>query len=585
LQQPIPIVFLGNQHLNLLTMNSKNLILAFLVVSLFSCKSKTGQTQGSNNPVLENVNEPISKNEKAKNTTDRDYSVTKEIAYNDVFLDSLAMERYIVRRDIGEKKISRRIRSFYNARNYQYAWFSSNGITEQARFFWNQYDYAVNHLKDTTLVNPVFYKAAERIINQEDPVFTRDSSMLETEFMLTEYFIRYINSTYEKGYVKRKEQEKFVPIRKLEPLEMADSLLVKKHSDDKYYEQVNDMYAALKNNLQLYHDIEKGGGWAPISFTKGSLKKGQTHDAIPAIKRRLQISQDMPGLDTSSVFTDTLELAVQKFQRRHGYKDNGIITTEIVRDMNVPARERLMQILLNMDRMRWMPQKPTGNLIIVNIPEFMLHVYDGKQELFEMVVVVGKVGNNTMMFNGDLNQVIFAPYWNVPASIIKNEINPAIARNPNYLDNKNMERVGNGIRQRPGPGNALGKVKFIFPNSFNMYFHDTPSKSLFGRDKRAFSHGCIRLSEPQKMAEWLLRNDPNWPTDKIVEAMNKTSERGVRLKDPIPVFIIYYTAWVDGNGELNFRDDVYKHDSEVMKKMFTGVTTTSVRKDVPAGEE
>jgi L,D-transpeptidase YcbB len=219
--------------------------------------------------------------------------------------------------------------------------------------------------------------------------------------------------------------------------------------------------------------------------------------------------------------------------------------------------------------MRWMPQNPAGNLIIVNIPEFILHVYDGKKSVFDMVVVVGRVGNNTMMFNGDLSQIVFSPYWNVPASIIEKEINPAIARNPNYLANKNMERVGNGIRQKPGPGNALGKVKFIFPNSFNMYFHDTPSKSLFGQDKRAFSHGCIRLQEPQKMAEWLLRDYPEWNTEKIVHAMNQTAEKVVKLKTAIPVFIIYYTAWVDNEGKLNFRDDVYQHDSEILQKMFT----------------
>jgi murein L,D-transpeptidase YcbB/YkuD len=146
---------------------------------------------------------------------------------------------------------------------------------------------------------------------------------------------------------------------------------------------------------------------------------------------------------------------------------------------------------------------------------------------------------------------------------------PAIKRNPNYLANKNMEQIGNYIRQRPGPGNALGKVKFIFPNSFNMYFHDTPAKSLFGQDKRAFSHGCVRLSEPQKMAEWLLRNDAAWPKEKIVKAMNQTHETSVKLKEAIPVFIIYYTAWMDGDGQLNFRDDVYEHDKELTKKMFT----------------
>jgi len=475
----------------------------------------------------------------------------------------------IANRQLSDKKIAGRIRSFYNARNYQYAWFSSNGLTEQSRFFWNQYDYAVTHLKDTSLVNSVFYKQAERYLNMEKMTAnTKDTMILNTEFGFTEHFIRFINSTYEKGYVKRKEQEKFVPIKKTDPVVMADSLLNKKHSDDKYYEQVNDMYAGLKKNLQLYLDITKAGGWPVIPITK-TMKKGETQASVPSIKKRLQLSQDMPGNDSSAVFTDTLELAVKTFQKRHGYKQDGVITASLIKEMNVSASERLKQILLNMDRMRWLPQKPVGNLIIVNLPEFMLHVYDGTKPVFDMVVVVGKVGNNTMMFNGDLNQIYFSPYWNVPQSIIKNEILPAIARNPNYLTNKNMEKIGNNIRQKPGPGNALGKVKFIFPNSFNMYFHDTPSKSLFGQDKRAFSHGCIRLSEPQKMAEWLLRNDPDWNTEKIVSAMNQTTEKGVKLKDPVPVFIIYYTAWVDYDGQLNFRDDIYQHDSELEKKMFT----------------
>ncbi len=560
---------------------------SFLIVflSLFlilpACKDKKAETTVPDAPEYEDVDAPEEKSAKNKKVTDRDYSITKDLAYNDIFLDSLAMENYIIARQLADKKIARRIRSFYNARNYQYAWFSSGGLTEQARFFWNQYDYAVTHLNDTTLRNSQFYKKAEGYLNQEKlSVSTRDTAMLQTEFGFTEHFIRFINSTYEEGYVKRKEQEKFIPIHKMDPLWMADSLLSKKHKDDKYYEQVNDMYAALKKELALYYDIAKKGGWPVIPVVKSSLKNGASDAAIPAIKKRLQLTLDMPGADSSALFTDTLENAVKQFQRRFGYKQTGIITPALVKDMNVSAEKRVAQILLNMDRMRWLPQKPKGNLIIVNIPEFMLHVFDGDSVLFDMVVVVGKVGNNTMMFNGELNQVVFSPYWNVPPSIIKSEILPAMQRNPNYLARKNMEQIGNAIRQRPGPGNALGKVKFIFPNSFNMYFHDTPSKSLFNEDKRAFSHGCIRLSEPQKMAEWLLRNDPSWTREKIVSAMNQTSEKGVRLKDPVPVFIIYYTAWVDHDGLLNFRDDVYRHDSELEKKMFLApAETKTIRVD------
>lgn len=557
-------------------MNSRLLLICFLFATLFACKNDK-KNDPSDKAEMEDMDAPEEKSAKGKKVTDRDYSISAEIAYNDLFLDSMAMEKYIESRKLTDKKIARRIRSFYNARNYQYAWFSSDGLTEHARFFWNQYDYAVTHLKDTTLANSAFYKKAEGYLNQEKlSVSTKDTSMLNTEFGFTEHFIRFINSTYEKGYVKRKEQEKFIPIKKMDPLLMADSLLNKKHKDDKYYEEVNEMYAALKKELALYHRIAVNGGWPVIPAIKSSLKKGASDTAIIAIKKRLQLTGEMPGTDNSDLFTDTLELAVKKFQQRFGYKQTGIISPGLVKDMNVTARQRTAQILLNMDRMRWLPQKPNGNLIIVNIPEFMLHVYNGDSVLFDMVVVVGKVGNNTMMFNGDLNQIVFSPYWNVPASIIKGEILPAMQKNPNYLARKNMEQIGNAIRQRPGPGNALGKVKFIFPNSFNMYFHDTPSKSLFNEDKRAFSHGCIRLSEPQKMAEWLLRNDPDWNKQKIVSAMNQTSERSVRLKSPIPVFIIYYTAWVDHDGLLNFRDDVYKHDLDLGKKMFVSVPETRI---------
>lgn len=551
-------------------MNTKFLCLTASLFLLVSCNNtKKDEAATDTELVTEDVDKPIDEKESKKQVTDRDFSITRDNAYNDMFLDSLAMERYIIKRELADKKIARRIRSFYNARNYQYAWFSTKGLTEQSRFFWNQYDYAVTHLKDTSLVNSAFYKQADRYLNIEKMTTgTKDSLVLNTEFGFTEHFIRFINSTYEKGYVKRKEQEKFIPIKKEDPVAMADSLLNKKHSDEKYYEQVNDMYGNLKKSLQLYYALVKAGGWSAIPSVK-IIKAGETNAVISSIKKRLQLTQDMPGNDSSAVFTDTLVTAVKSFQKSYGYKQDGIITAGLIKDMNVPALERLKQILLNMDRMRWLPQNPSGNLIIVNIPEFMLHVYDGKKTVFDMVVVVGRVGNNTMMFNGDLNQVIFSPYWNVPASIIEKEINPSIARNPNYLSGKNMERIGNGIRQRPGPGNALGKVKFIFPNSFNMYFHDTPSKSLFGQDKRAFSHGCIRLSEPQKMAEWLLRNYPEWNKEKIVSAMNQTTEKAVKLKEAVPVFIIYYTAWASADGQLNFRDDVYQHDSEQMQKMFS----------------
>ena len=242
--------------------------------------------------------------------------------------------------------------------------------------------------------------------------------------------------------------------------------------------------------------------------------------------------------------------------------------------MNTPASQRIQQLLINMDRMRWLPVQSAGDLLIVNIPAFTLHAMDGNKKVFDMDVVVGKDGHDTRIFTGNLNQVVFSPYWNVPPSIVKSEILPAIEKDPGYLEKHNMEMTGeyNGlpeIRQLPGGENALGKVKFLFPNSFNIYFHDTPSKSLFARDKRAFSHGCIRLSDPEKMASYLLRNNSEWDDAKIKGAMNSDDEKYVKLKKPVPVLITYYTAWVDEEGQLNFREDIYGHDKELNKKMFT----------------
>jgi murein L,D-transpeptidase YcbB/YkuD len=246
--------------------------------------------------------------------------------------------------------------------------------------------------------------------------------------------------------------------------------------------------------------------------------------------------------------------------------------------MNVPVQNRLQQILINMERMRWMPSRPSGDLILVNIPEFVMHVYDGTKKVWDINVVVGKEGHNTMMFTGDLNQVVFSPYWNVPPSIVRKEILPSLAKDPGYLARNNMEQVGMEgdlpkIRQLPGPDNALGRVKFLFPNSFNIYFHDTNAKGLFNKDKRAFSHGCIRLEEPEKMAQYVLRKQPEWTPERMEEAMNSGTEKYVKVKDPIPVFITYYTAWVDDAGQLNFREDIYDHDKTLAGRMFTGNNT------------
>ena len=511
---------------------------------------------------------------KNKKITTRNYSINASNAYSDLFLDSAVVEKFIMEKKIPDS-VTWRIRSFYNSRNFEFAWFSSDGLTEQARGFWNLYNNYTSSTDDTTLDNKALQKRMDKLIT-EDSLFpsAKNKSIVNTEMLLTSHFIRHTLSSYKPDYVKRKEMERFVPARKNETLYLADSLLKKKHKDDKYYEDVNSSYGLLKEKLAMYYDIQKKGRWPVITGKKKSYKKGTTDPEIALIKKRLQLTGDMAGEDTSRVFNDSLVAAVKKFQQRHGLKTDGIITEATIKEMNVSPLHRLQQILINMDRMRWLPVQSEGNLIIVNIPAFILHVKEGNKNVFDMDVVVGKEGHDTRIFTGNLNQVVFSPYWNVPSNIVRKEILAAIEKDKNYLEKQNMEVTGETdglpeIRQRPGGDNSLGKVKFIFPNSFNIYIHDTPSKSLFARDKRAFSHGCIRLRDPERMANYLLRNHPNWDASKINDAMNSGEEKYVKLKKPVPVLITYYTAWVDEEGLLNFREDIYGHDKELNKKMFT----------------
>jgi len=508
-----------------------------------------------------------------KNVSKRDYSITRQISYSDLFLDSMAMENFINSNKEADS-IARRMRSFYNARNYQFAWFNSDGLNEETYGFWNLLDHYTTYSDDSSLTNKSLKKRIDAMMMEDNlSVSASNKNYVQTELLLTMYMIRYMLKNYEKGFIKRKELERFVPIKKRDPIELADSLIKKKHKDDKYFEDINEPYRLLKEQLGKYLDIAKKGGWQQITVPKKGLKKGSNSPELAKVKQHLMLTGDLTEKDTSSVFNDTLETALKSFQQRHGLSPTGTLGTETVKELNVPVESRLREILINMDRMRWMPSQPEGNLILVNIPEFQLHVMDGKKKVFDMKIVVGKEGHNTMMFTKTLNQIVFSPYWNVPPAIVKDELLKEIEKDPKYLEKQDMEVIGEedglpDVRQKPGTKNALGKVKFLFPNSYNIYFHDTPQKSLFSKDKRAFSHGCIRLAEPEKMARYLLRNDSNWDDTKIRDAMDSGKEKYVKLKDPVAVFITYFTAWVDEQGKLNFREDIYDHDSNLGSKMF-----------------
>jgi murein L,D-transpeptidase YcbB/YkuD len=328
----------------------------------------------------------------------------------------------------------------------------------------------------------------------------------------------------------------------------------------------------LQNAMQRLYKIQEQGGWPKINATQKFYLKGQTAPAIKQIKERLRVSGDFDSDDSSAVFTEELVKAVQRVQKRFGYTENGVVDALLVKALNVPVADRIEQLQVNMERLQNVPAVTTGTRLVANIPEYKLHVYENGEPVFDMDIVVGAENHQTVMFNDEMTHVVFSPYWNVPQSIVVNEILPAMKRNRSYLSSHGYEITGyeNGlpvIRQKPGAHNSLGRVKFIFPNEHGIYFHDTPAKGLFQYPKRTFSHGCIRLAEPAKLAEYLLRNAPEWTPEKIKKAMLSGSEQWVKLSAPVAVSLTYITAWVDDEGLLQLRQDVYGLDKKEAYKI------------------
>lgn len=534
--------------LNMRTNNLLMLIAFGLFIFSYSCKNKKADGQ-----------------EAAITVTPRNTDITPANAYNDLFLDTGDVNKFITQQKLNDT-LANRLLSFYNARNFQYAWFDSHGLNEQAYGFRSLYDYSV----DTSENNKSLEYRLNAMMNgdSDSAASPRDADIVKTELQLTQRFIIYfLNNGTDRSV---EGLERAVPAKKEEIMKKAAVIL-----DDKNRDAVNNSYTALVKSLQQYVDIAKKGGWDTIAVEKKKqYKKGDSAALIGWVKRRLQITGEYPEKDTTIVFNDGLENAVRLFEDTHGHTPRGIITDTLLREMNTPAIKLVERMIINLERMLWSPSTPEGRVIMVNIPEFALHVWNGKNKDFDMPVVVGKEGKSTTMFSGNLNQIVFSPYWNLPNSIVREEVLPAMARNGNYLSSKNMEITGerNGlpvIRQLPGKDNPLGRVKFLFPNSFNIYFHDTNQKYLFQKDQRAFSHGCIRLGDPVKMANYLLADNSAWTPERIDSAMNSGKEKYVKVKDPVPVLITYYTTWVDENGKLQFREDIYDHDAYTARKLFT----------------
>jgi len=458
--------------------------------------------------------------------------------------------------------------ALYRKHGHQYLWYDGKGRNEFANILYDK----INNLDQEGLQIKVPYQDKIQAIFLDAD--SREKPQAEVELLMSSLYFFYAERVF-KGVDPQKSKQLgwYLPRKRQSYVDRLDSLLQDPSLINKPDKDLLGQYYQLKAALQDYRDIEKKGGWSPIVLppkTK-SLKPGDTAAAILKIRNRLYLTGDLKNDSKKNEYDSELLAGVLKYKERRAFLADPALLPKHIKDMNVPVHERIKTLMVNMERCRWLSPSLTKNkrYIVVNIPSFTLTFFKDSQPALISKVVVGKSLNKTVVFSGQMSQIIFSPYWNVPPSILRKEILPAIAKNPNYLAKHDMEWVGNRVRQRPGPQNALGKVKFVFPNSHIIFMHDTPSKSLFNEEQRAFSHGCIRVEKPRDLAILVLEGDKNWPIEKMDAAMNREVEKTYNLKTKIPVYIGYFTAWVDREGEVHFYDDIYGHDARLLETLLT----------------
>jgi len=345
-------------------------------------------------------------------------------------------------------------------------------------------------------------------------------------------------------------------------------------------------YVRLKEKLMEYQAIAESGGWPHVPDGP-KLLKGSRGKRVAILRQRLIASGDLASMaqENPVIFDHDVEMAIRKFQKRHGLKDDGKVGKLTLKVINVPLETRIRQIALNMDRLRWLSYDMGQNYIFVNVADFSLEVMEDELPVMSMRIIAGKDEQRSCVLSAKMTYLELNPFWRVPDSIATKEILPQIKKNPGYLAQKtikvfkdwsdnakeidpmlvNWSRVrasnlGYKFRQEPGPLNPLGRIKFIFPNECEIYLHDTPARHLFGRTRRDFSHGCIRVEKPIELATYLLRNKETWIQKKILAEIKKGKRQVVMLPEPVNVHIFYGTVWVDREGVLQFRNDIYHAD-------------------------
>jgi murein L,D-transpeptidase YcbB/YkuD len=354
-------------------------------------------------------------------------------------------------------------------------------------------------------------------------------------------------------------------------------------------------YRRLREALARYRAVAAAGGWRAIP--DGSLHAGDRGVAVTALRQRLRLEDGLVGKaedQDADLFDAGLAQALEKFQRRHGLTADGVVSTATRAELNVPVERRVEQLELNLERWRWLPKDLGRRHIIVNIAAFELEVMDGDSLVMSMRVVVGRPFDRTPVLSDTMRYLVLNPYWHVPSNIARTELLPKLKRDPSYLARYKLRVFPSSrldaqevdpstvdwstitaahfpyrLRQDPGPLNALGRIKFMFLNKYNVYLHDTPARPLFEETQRDFSHGCIRIQHPIELAVYLLRNNPRWDRDALLAALDDAEDGSVSLPEPMPIHLLYWTAWADVDGTIQFRRDIHDRDAPLLTALRT----------------
>ena len=487
----------------------------------------------------------------------------------------------------------------YRDRHFQPAWIDSEGPLPHVESFLQEVrqadreglkpaDYHLDHI--SSLVSEWRNSIARK---ERFPLTGR----IDLELLLTDAFVLYGHHLLN----GRVDPEKLYPDwlayqKDASLLDIAAEAIESGHVEDALQRLTphDPLYVNLKKELAVYTQLSREGGWPVIPHPRTLKNRKDYGRYLSLLQKRLELSGDLEkaGHSHPRSHDESLKKALKKFQKRQGLKADGFLNAATLKELNVPVEARIGQIAINMERLRWLPEENGRRYILVNIADFDLEVMEAGQVVMNMPIVVGKQNQRTAVFSGKMTYIELNPYWNVPQSIAVKEILPSVKKDITYLERNRIkvieywqrqERVVNPakvnwsrlnednlkyyFRQDYGPGNALGRVKFMFPNKFDIYLHDTPERHLFKRTKRTFSHGCIRIARPIDLAEYLLKEDLQWDRRKILAEIGKGKRQVLRLKEPVDVHILYLTAWMDRNGEMQFRPDIYEGDAALTQAM------------------